>query len=117
MDIDVMFTGLPVSDFQAAQDWYERFFGRPPDIVAHELEVMWRVTDGGWLYILRDPEHAGNGIVAIAVPNIEEATALLEARGVATGSIKPEGDAGEKVVLVDPDGNSIAIIQVAAPGP
>jgi catechol 2,3-dioxygenase-like lactoylglutathione lyase family enzyme len=117
MDFDVLFTGVPVSDFQAAQDWYERFFGRPPDIVAHELEVMWRVTDGGWLYILRDPERAGNGIVAIAVPDIEHATAALEARGVATGSINSEGDAGQKAVMLDPDGNSVAIIQVNARNP
>jgi predicted enzyme related to lactoylglutathione lyase len=114
MVFDVLFTGVPVSDFNTSHAWYESFFGRPADIVAHELEVMWRVSDGGWLYILHDPDHAGNGIVAMAVANIEQAISALNARGVTTGPIKPEGGAGRKAVALDPDGNSIAIIEVNA---
>jgi predicted enzyme related to lactoylglutathione lyase len=114
MDFEVLFTGIPVSDFKAAQAWYERFFGRPADMVVHEHEVMWRVTDGGWLYILGDPDKAGKSTVAMAVPNIEDATSALEARGLTTGPVRSEGDAGRKAVVLDPDGNSIAIIQVAA---
>ncbi len=116
MDVDVLFVGVAVTDFGRAQAWSERFFGRPPDVVAHETEVMWRVKDTGWLYILSDPEHAGNGIITIAVPNIEVATAALGARGVATGPIKPEGDAGLKALIRDPDGNSLALIEVANRG-
>lgn len=47
MDVDVLFAGIRVSDFEAAQTWYERFFARPADVVAHENEVMWQVTDRG----------------------------------------------------------------------
>jgi glyoxylase I family protein len=114
MDIEILFAGIPVSDFEAARAWYERFFDRPPDIIAHEQEVMWRVTEGGWLYILYDANQAGKSIVAMAVTNIENATSALEARGVRTGPITPEGDAGRKSVVLDPDGNSIAMLQVAA---
>src|SRR5262245_13882674 len=113
MDVDVFFAGLPVSDFETAKAWYERFFARPADVVAHEHEMMWRVSDGGWLYILRDPEHAGNSIVAMAVSDIESATAAVAARGVEIGPIEPEGDAGRKAIALDPDGNSIAIIEVS----
>ncbi len=113
MDVEVLFAAIAVTDFEEARAWYERFFGRPPDVVAHDEEVMWHVTGAGWLYIVGDAEHAGNGIVAMAVPDIEEATAALEGRGVATGPIQEEGDAGRKAVVRDPDGNSIAIIAVA----
>jgi predicted enzyme related to lactoylglutathione lyase len=116
MDVDVLFAGMPVSDFEAAQAWYERFFGRPADVVAHEHEVMWRVTDRGWMYVVRDPEHAGTSIVAIAVPDVEAATAELRARGVTSGPVEREGDAGRKAVVLDPDGSSIAIIEVAGYG-
>jgi predicted enzyme related to lactoylglutathione lyase len=116
MDVDVLFAGIPVSDFTAAQTWYERFFARPADVVAHETEVMWQVADRGWLYIVRDANHAGNSIVAMAVPDIEEAVAALAARGVTTGPIQPQGDAGRKAVVLDPDGNSIAIIGIASDG-
>ena len=112
MDVDVFFAGIPVSDFKAAEAWYERFIGRPADVVAHENEVMWQVTDRGWLYILRDADHAGNSIVAMAVRDIQEATAALEARDVTSGAIEREGDAGRKAVVLDPDGNSIAILEV-----
>ncbi len=113
MNLDVLFAGIPVSDFPAAQAWYEGFFGRPADVVAHDEEVMWQVTGAGWLYIVSDPERAGNSIVAMAVPAIEATIAALEARGVTTGLIVQQGDAGRKAVVRDPDGNSIAIIQVS----
>ena len=115
MDADVLFAAIAVSDFERGRAWYERFFGRNPDVVAHAAEVMWRVTDTGWLYILRDAANAGHGIVSIAVPDVEAAASELEARGVQIGPIKPEGDAGRKVLVRDPDGNSIAIIEVVAP--
>jgi predicted enzyme related to lactoylglutathione lyase len=112
MDVDVLFAAVAVGEFTAAQAWYERFFARPPDVVAHEHELMWRVTDHGWLYIVRDPDHAGHSVVTMAVSNIEVASSSLQGRGVAVGPIEPEGDAGRKAVVVDPDGNLIAIIEV-----
>jgi catechol 2,3-dioxygenase-like lactoylglutathione lyase family enzyme len=113
MDVEVLFAGIAVSDFKSARAWYERFFGQVPDLVAHDEEVMWQVTGAGWLYIVRDTQHAGNGIVATAVSDIEEATSVLDARGVAIGPIEQEGEAGLKAFVRDPDGNSIAIIEVA----
>ena len=111
--MDVLFVGVAVGDFNVARAWYERFFDRTADVVAHEAEVMWRITEHGWLYIVRDTSRAGNSIVTMAVPDIEEASSALSARGIAIGRIEPEGDAGRKAVALDPDGNSIAIIQVS----
>jgi predicted enzyme related to lactoylglutathione lyase len=114
VDVDVLFAGVAVSDFETARAWYERFFGRSPDVVAHDEEVMWQATDRGWLYIVRDMGHAGNSIVAMAVDDIEAVSSALGARGINAGPIAPEGDAGLKAVVRDPDGNSIALLQVAA---
>jgi predicted enzyme related to lactoylglutathione lyase len=116
MAIEVLFTGIAVNDFTVARAWYERFFGRPADVVAHEEEVMWQVTERGWLYILRDVERAGKGIVAIAVSDIEEASSALGAREIPIGPIEREGNAGWKAIVNDPDGNSIAMIEVSAGG-
>jgi len=113
MDVDVLFAGVAVTDFETARAWYEQFFGRVADVVAHDTEVMWQTTDLGWLYIVRDLDHAGNSLVALVVPDIEAATAALNVRGIATGPIEPEGDAGRKAVIRDPDGNSIALLDVA----
>ena len=113
MDVDVLFVRVAVSDFPAAEAWYERFFARPADFVAHDTQLLWKVTDRGWLSIGLDAEHAGNCLLAMAVPDIEQAVAALVARGLALGPIEREGDAGRKAVVRDPDGNSIAIIEVA----
>ena len=40
MDVDLLFAGATVTDFEEAQAWYERFFGRAPNIVANDEEVM-----------------------------------------------------------------------------
>jgi predicted enzyme related to lactoylglutathione lyase len=113
VDVAVLFAGIAVNDFAIARPWYERFFARPADIVAHEREVMWRLTDGGWFYITRDATRAGRSFCALAVSDIEAVTSALWARGIRPGPIEWEGDAGRKAVVVDPDGNSIAIIEVS----
>jgi predicted enzyme related to lactoylglutathione lyase len=113
MTIDVLFAGVPVREFTGSREWYTRLFGRPADVVAHEHEVMWRVTDTGWLYIVHDPERAGRSIVAISVRNVAAAVTDINARGLQCGPILPEGDAGLKSTINDPDGNSISLIEVA----
>jgi|SRR6516162_8230244 predicted enzyme related to lactoylglutathione lyase len=112
VSVDVLFVGVAVTDFEVARAWYERFFDRAPDVVAHGAEVMWQVTERGWLYILGDTANAGHSIVTMAVADIDEAASALGARGLVVGPIRPEGDAGRKAVALDPDGNSIALIEV-----
>ena len=111
----MLFAGLPVADFPAASAWYERVFGRPADVVAHDEEVLWQVTTGGWLYIVRDPARAGTGSAAMAVPDLEVALAELAARDVTAGPVEPQGSAGRKAVARDPDGNALALIEVNGP--
>ena len=113
MNVEVLFARIPVRNFGTARDWYERFFDRVPDVVAHENEVMWQVTDRGWLYIVGDAPRAGSTTVAMAVSDLRTVTAGLEARNVTTGPVQEEGTAGWKIVAYDPDGNSIEIIEVA----
>jgi hypothetical protein len=102
MDVDVLFAGAAVTDFEEAQTWYERFFGRAPGIVAKDEEVMWQLTGAGWLYIVRDTQYAGNSIVAVAVSDIERTTYALEARGLATGPIEQEGETSLKALVGTP---------------
>ena len=51
---------VPVSDFEAAQKWYERLFGRPAnDLPMEGRLVEWRVTECGWLQVTADTARAG----------------------------------------------------------
>lgn len=113
MDAESLLAGFAVSDFAVALAFYGRFFGRPPDVVAHDHEVLWRVTEGGWLFITLDPGRAGGGLVSVAVAGLEATVTALGARGVPAGPIEPVGDAGHKALVTDPDGNVIALVEVA----
>lgn len=63
--VSVLFGGIPVRDFEAAAQWYERLLERPPDMRPHDHEVVWKVGDGGWIYVVRDPQRAGNALITI----------------------------------------------------
>lgn len=96
-----------------ALDWYVRFFGRPPDIVPNEQEVMWQVAGAGWPYVRQEPKRAGQGLVTIAVSDLAAAVHELGMRGIATGSIETVGEGALKARTQDPDGNNLDLIQVA----
>jgi predicted enzyme related to lactoylglutathione lyase len=114
VSIDVLFAGVAVADFEAAVPWYERLFGRAADIVVNDDEVMWHLTSGGWLYVVRDQDNAGHGLVAVAVTNLDTTLAALESRGIPTPAIESVGDGGRKARIVDTEGNVVAFIQVAS---
>ena len=115
MTPEVLFAGLPVTDFARAAEWYERLFGRPADIVATDTERLWRVTGSGWVYVVADGDRAGQGLVAIAVPDLDDALAELAGRGITGGAPETVAGSGRKATVPDPDGNAVALIEV--PGP
>jgi predicted enzyme related to lactoylglutathione lyase len=116
MSNDVLFAGVAVADFAAAVPWYERVFGRSADIVVNEDEVMWHLTSGGWLYVVRDPRNAGHALAALAVGDLDETLAAMESRGVLRPAIESVGNGGRKARVVDPEGNLVAFIQVESQG-
>ncbi len=114
MDIEVAFSGVPVTELAAAQDFFERLLGAPPDIVVNEGEVMWRVADAAWLYVVVDPERAGRALVAVSVPDLDAALVELAARGIEPARVEQIGARERKATVVDADGNSVALIEVRA---
>ncbi len=112
MEIAVLFASVPVGDLVQARAWYEQLFGRPADIVPNDTEEMWRIADGAWLYVIADVGRAGQTLVTISVADLDEATAALQARGIRVGAAEKVGTAGRKAWLSDPDGNSVALIEV-----
>ena len=57
------FIGVPVTDLTAGQDFFERLLGGS-DILVKEDEVMWRVAEAAWLYVVVDPPRAGHALAA-----------------------------------------------------
>jgi predicted enzyme related to lactoylglutathione lyase len=113
-DLDVLFAGVAVGDFDAALAWYAQLFGREADVMAHETEAMWRCTEAGWLYVVRDEDRAGRSLVTMAVSDLDRVVADISSRGITGSPIEPVGDAGRKARLRDPDGNEVSFVQVTA---
>ena len=116
MEPDVLFASVPVADLARSSAWYEQVLGRSPDIVVNENEVMWRIVDAGWHYLVVDPDRRGDTVVSLAVGDLDAAVAELRERGMDLARRETIPGAGRKVWLVDPDGNEIALIEILAGG-
>lgn len=112
MKIEVAFTGVPVSELAPGQDFFERLFGAPPDVLVNENEVMWQVAEAAWLYLVVDPPRAGHALAAVAVPDLDAALADLGSRGIEPAVVEQVGPAARKATVLDPDGNAVALIEV-----
>lgn len=110
-----LFAGLAVARLDAALAWYERFFGRPPDVVPNDTESMWQATDAGWVYVVADAERAGKGLMTVMVDDLGEDLTALEARGITTGPVETAPGLYRKTVLEDPEGNVIQLFEDLSP--
>ena len=111
MDCNLVFTGVPVKSLDAGRDFFERLFGRPADVDVAVDEVMWRVAETAWLYVVVDAARAGGGLVALSVADLDATLDELARRGIRPDRMEEVGG-GRKAVLLDPDGNTVAIISV-----
>jgi len=114
MKADVLFSGLPVADLSTALAWYERLLGRAADLVPNDSEAAWQLTAGGWIYVVRDPERAGHTIVTLIVDDLDGVCERIRERGISHGQIQSLGAAGRKALVTDPEGNTIALAEVAS---
>jgi hypothetical protein len=112
MDVEVAFTGVAVSDLAVGQDFFERMFGKPPDVLVSENEVMWRVNESAWLYIVVDPARAGHALAASSVTDLDAALDELAARGLQPSKLEEHDGGARKATFLDPDGNTAALIGV-----
>jgi hypothetical protein len=110
-EVEVLFAAVPVADLGAVA-WYTRLLGRPADIVPNDDEVMWRLADAAWLYVVRDARRAGHALVTLCVADLDLAVAGIAARGITGGPVEIIGDAGRKATFTDDEGNAISFIEV-----
>jgi hypothetical protein len=101
-----LFAGLPVRDFAAAQQWYERLLG-DPSFFPHATEAVWTLADERSVYILEDPDGAGHGLVTIFVDDLEAWVGEIAARGLEPDERETYSNGVRKVIYRDPDGNEI----------
>lgn len=113
MAATVLFAAVATADYARGLDWYVRFFGREPDLVPHATEAAWQVAEAGWIYLVADAERAGKATVTLIVDDLEGRLAQLAARGLAPERVEAVGPSGRKATVLDPEGNRLALAQVA----
>jgi predicted enzyme related to lactoylglutathione lyase len=106
-----LFAGIPVADYTAARAWYERLFGCEPDMLPHDTEAVWRVTEHGWVYVVEDAERAGRALVTVLVDDLDAHVAALASRGLDTDPIDTVPGKVRKAEIADPEGNRITFGQ------
>ena len=117
MPVDYVFAGLVVTEREAAVQWYEKLLGVAPDLYPNDVEAAWQLTGSASLYILADPTRAGGGVFTMVVDDLDEYLAGLAARRVTVGAIEEIPGAGRKVVALDPDGNSVGVVELLPAAP
>ena len=106
-----LFAGIPVTDRDAAVRWYERLFGRPPDLVPNDREAAWQLTDSGWI-CLYDEGEGGGGTAAphtLLVSDLDAFLADVAERGIVPGPVEAIAPSVRQSVIVDPDGNRLKV--------
>ena len=111
MDVEIAFTGVPVSELASGRDFFERLLGRAADVEVNEDEVMWRLAEAAWLYVVVDAARAGHALVALSVADLDAVLAEIGSRGIEPALVEAIG-ANRKATAFDPDGNSVALLEV-----
>ena len=107
-----MFAGIPTASYTAALPWYEQVLGRPPDILPNASEGMWTLSDSGSVYLVTDPEHAGGGVVTLAIDDLDALLERLSGHGIAPVRLDSM-PAGRKASFTDAEGNVLAFVELA----
>ena len=110
MSIDNAIASVAVKDLKSAVQWYQSLFGRRADSTPMPEVAEWEFPRGGWLQVYELPDRAGNCSFTLAVSDIEEIVAHVKRLGVDT-SQRSAGEQVKTLMIVDPDGNHIALAE------
>jgi hypothetical protein len=94
-----VFGGIHVSDRDAAVAWYERLFGRPPDLIPNSQEGAWRLTDTAWVYVIAGAGDPGASLHTFLVADLDSFLRRTREAGITPGPEETVGD-GVRVVLI-----------------
>ncbi len=108
----IVFVGVTVVDLDIASDWYQRLLGRCFDVEVNQDEVMWRLTDTAWLYLLREAPTAGHARIVLSVDDLDGALEDVASRGLVSRGIESIPSAGRKAGFTDPDPNLVELAEI-----
>jgi predicted enzyme related to lactoylglutathione lyase len=109
MPIDNVFASVAVTDLTVAEPWYEALLGQTGSKPMAEV-IEWKLPGGGGLQVYALAERAGQCSCTLVVHDIDAEIRKLAGMGVDTTQ-RSESDRVRTVMVVDPDGNHIALAE------
>lgn len=103
-----LFAGIPVTDYAAALPWYEKLFGAQPSFLPNDIEAVWEVAEHRYIYIVEDPERAGNALVLSFIDDLDSRVTEVARRGIEPAKRERYDSGVTKVIYRDADGNEIS---------
>ena len=100
-----LFAGIPVTDYPAALEFYERLFGAPPSFVPTDTEAVWELAEHRFVFIEQRPEHAGHARHLVFVDDLDAVVAQIAERGLAPAERETYANGVRKAAYRDLDGN------------
>ena len=100
-----LFAGIPVADYAAVREWYERLLGFPPTFFPTDTEAVWELAEHRYVYIVQRPEHAGHARHLVFVDDLDALVAQIAERGLAPAERETYSNGVRKAAYRDPDGN------------
>jgi len=102
-----LFAGIPVADYAAALQWYERLLGSPPTFCPHDTEAVWELAEHRYVYIVQQPDHAGHARHTLFVADLDALVTQVADRGLDPVQRDTYANGVRKTTYRDPDGNEI----------
>ena len=102
-----LFAGIPVANYAAALQWYERLLGFPPTFFPNDTEAVWELAEHRYVYIVQQPEHAGHARHTLFVADLDALVAQIADRGLDPAQQETYANGVRKITYRDPDGNEI----------
>ncbi len=102
-----LFAGLPVADYARALWWYERLLGEEPTFFPHDTEAVWELAERRYVYIVRQPEHAGHAMHTLFVEDLDALVTRIGGRGLDPVKRETYANGVRKITYRDPDGNEV----------
>jgi glyoxylase I family protein len=108
--VDYVLAVVAVRDIEVGRTWYSKLFGREPDNNPMSNLIEWQVTNGAWVQVTEDAQRAGNGMLNLAVSDIEEGAREVREMGIDTGEIINANKGVRLCPITDPDSNKIQLV-------
>ena len=103
-----IFAGIPVRDVKTAIKWYQRLLGAEPSFYPNDIEAVWQLAEGRYVYVIQDVGRAGGAVSMIWVDDPVAEVARIADQGLESVDVEKH-DQVWKYVFHDADGNETGI--------